>query len=249
MNILRELRKIKHRNIGARVALVLIFATCFIINTFAWFSFQRNFKTSQFGATVREWNIEFKDDAENELEDEVLFSIEMYPGMPDFEENIYIRNKGDYDSSLSFALKTVTLYGELIYSSETIEGFTNLIIPQIDPEYVNGVRYLLVSNESYDGEDPVIMPFTIQYSYNKDELTGKYIDDSTTPDAYATFTMNVEWDYELIEDNEVNIDRDDLDTQWGKDAYHYYTTSVNEDENETFQSAMEIVFELHADAI
>lgn len=244
MNILREIRRTKKRSVTARIALVMIFASFLIINTFAWYNLQKDISATGLTAVVRHWDIEFYNDSEV-VEDEIMFTVdEMYPGMPYFEENVYIRNSEDKGSRLKFTLKSIKLFGELIYSDE--EEFTNTIEPQIFTQVLNPDRVADGEEEIHSGRVVLtsageIYPFTISYSYNRDKINGKYEDDIYTPNAYATFTMNIEWDYELLENGLASTSRDNLDTEFAKRAYSFYQNEENENTN-----AIEIKVELFA---
>ena len=238
MNILREIRKAKKRSMVARCFLILLFATFLIINTFAWYSIIKKVDNQNLGAVVTPWNVEFyTSDSEEPLDETVTFTVnEMYPGMPEFEDYVFIRNAENRPSTIEFKLKRITLFGELIYSDEVIENFENELEPIVTRTEVEGQTgiYSGTIDLITEGED---YPFHISYSYDKDKISGKYESDILTPDAFATFTMNIEWDYELLVNDLVSSDRDNLDTDFGKRAYEFYS---NEEETNAIEIKVEI---------
>ena len=131
MNVLRELRKVKKRSLPVRIILIIFFGSFLIMNTFAWYSVSRRIEPKGLGATVVPWDVEYYlNDSNVPLHESVTFTVnEIYPGMPEFEDYIYIRNTAVKSSKLEFKVKTITLLGELIYSSELIPEFTNQVVP------------------------------------------------------------------------------------------------------------------------
>lgn len=247
MNILREIRKVKKRSLGLRIFLIIFFATFLITSTFAWFSVNKRITTGTLGGVVTPWNIEFYiKDSDVPLEKSVTFTVdEMYPGMPRFEDYIFIRNIAETESEIEFTLKSVSLFGELIYSNEDIDDFTNELEPTTSTTIINNERMIKSGNVTLIdmGEE---YPFTISYSYDKDRVFGTYISDGETPDAVSTFTMNIDWDYELLENGILSQDRDNLDTEFGQRAYEFYNSIEN---NEDVENAIVIEIEVKATRI
>ena len=235
MNILRELRKVKKRSVPLRVFLVLLFGSFLIINTFAWYNVSKNIKPANLGATVIPWDVEYYiTSSESPIEETATFTIdEIYPGMPTFEDYVFIKNMTTKNSKIEFTVKTITLFGEVIFSKDANPS-TNQVIPNTSTVVVNqekGIKsgYITIINVNED------YPFEITCSYDKDIISGQYVSDVQTPDAVSTFTMNIDWNYELLQNGNVSTVRDDLDTDFAKRAYEYY-----EDNNTTNALVIEI---------
>ena len=222
MNILREIRKVKKRSVALRVTLILFFGSFLIINTLAWYNISKNVTTGNVGATVIPWDVEYYiTSSDSPIEEVATFTInEIYPGMPTFEDYVFIKNMTTKNSKIEYKVKTITLFGEVIFSKDAAPA-TNQVVPNTSTIVVNqakgiesGFITIININQYY--------PFEISCSYDKNILSGQYVSDVQTPDSVATFTMNIDWDYELLQNELVSTDRDNLDTDFAKRAYEYY---------------------------
>lgn len=221
MNILREMRKFKQRSLKARVILLFLFALMLIINTYAWFVTTKEADVTGIKGEVKPWDVEFYIKGE-EVKNSYTFTIDkLYPGMQEFNENIYIRNAEERKSSLSYKIISVKLFGEEIIESLKQE---NEITEQ------NNTIKVFSNKTKY--------PFTVVCTYDKKQLIGKYESDEKTPDSVANLNLKINWDY----DNKT----DELDTNIGKDSYQYYQ-NYQANENEII-SALQIIVEIEANA-
>lgn len=221
MNILREIRKFRQRSLKAKIILLFIFTTMLIVNTYAWFVTTKDVSTSGLTGEVNPWNVEFFIRGE-EVKESYTFSIDkLYPGMEEFNDNIYIRNSEERKSSIKYKITSVKLFGEEIIESLKEE---NEIVEQ------NKTIKVFSNKSKY--------PFTVTCTYDKNEVVGKYENEEKTPNAFAVANLKIEWNYENR--------TDELDTSIAKDSYDYYQNYQSG--NEGVVSALQIVLQIEASA-
>lgn len=214
MNILREFRRVKTKSMAVRISLLLIFSVILIVNTYAWFSIQKDVDLGGLEGYVTSWDVSYfvNEDTNEILDQTAVFTIdELYPGMPVREDIVHIYNRGTTGTTIKYELLSVKVFGQ-----EVLDKLKE------DP---NGIKTegnttnIFANKEEY--------PFNISYTYDKNTLVGQYVDDITTPNAAATFKFNVNWEYEEGNTEEEIKTRDLLDTKFGKDAYSYYQNEEN----------------------
>lgn len=214
MNILREFRRVKTKSMAVRISLLLIFSVILIVNTYAWFSIQKDVDLGGLEGYVTSWDVSYfvNEDTNEILDQTAVFTIdELYPGMPVREDIVHIYNRGTTGTTIKYELLSVKVFGQ-----EVLDKLKE------DP---NGIKTegnttnIFANKEEY--------PFNISYTYDRATLIGEYIDDETTPNAAATFKFNVNWAYEEGNTEEEIKTRDLLDTRFGKDAYSYYQNEEN----------------------
>ena len=214
MNILREFRRVKTKSMTVRISLLLIFSVILIVNTYAWFSIQKDVNLGGLEGNVTSWDVSYfvNEDTNEILDQTAVFTIdELYPGMPVREDIVHIYNRGTTGTTIKYELLSVKVFGQ-----EVLDKLKE------DP---NGIKTegnttnIFANKEEY--------PFNISYTYDKNTLVGQYVDDITTPNAAATFKFNVNWEYEEGDTEEEIKARDLLDTKFGKDAYSYYQNEEN----------------------
>lgn len=215
MNILREFRRVKTKSMAVRISLLLIFSVILIVNTYAWFSIQKDVNLGGLEGNVTSWDVSYfvNEDTNEILDQTAVFTIdELYPGMPVREDVVHIYNRGTTGTTIKYELLSVKVFGQEIL--EELKNDPNGIITE------GNTTNIFANKEEY--------PFNISYTYDRATLIGEYIDDETTPNAAATFKFNVNWAYEEGNTEEEIIARDLLDTKFGKDAYSYYQNEEND---------------------
>ena len=217
MNILREARRAKEKSMATRIKLLLIFSVIFIVNTYAWFGIDKDVKIKGLDGDVTSWDVSYYiNNEENEILNEIaVFTIdELYPGMPEREDVVHIYNMGTSSTNIEYELISVKVFGQEVLSELDLqrEGNTTTIF----------------SGDTQVSESVQKYPFNISYTYDKDYLKDKYVDDTTTPQSHATFRFNVNWAYQINGTEDENIAKDALDTQFGKKAYAYYQDEAND---------------------
>ncbi len=221
MNILRELRKFKRKSVLVKLQILLLFSVMLIASTYAWWRIPE-VKMSNLQGTVESWEVEYDIEDNKILEEEVTISVDNFqPGMQDFEKIISIRNLGTKETSITYELTSVKLFGEEVLSELqnnneiALAGNTvNLFVNSAENEY----------------------PFNICYTYDKSKISGQYEDDESTPDAVAKLGFYVSWEYEK--------GTDILDTSVGQRAYDYY-----EDENNIPEEILQFTVKITSKAI
>lgn len=212
MNILREFRRIKKRSMPIRILLILIFSVILIINTYAWFNANEPVNMNGLEANITPWDVRYYVDDKEVLDEDVTFTIdELYPGMPDREDIVRIYNMSTTSTSIKYELTSVKVFGQ-----EVLEQLKENGIIQTDGNTIN----IFADDTKY--------PFNISYTYDRTRLDGEYKDDTTTPNAGATFKFLASWEYQGNGTDEENLAKDILDTMFGKGAYEYYQDEAND---------------------
>lgn len=210
MNILREVRRVKEKNMLTRIRLILTFLVILIVNTYAWRAADKDVSLNGLEGNVTSWDVAYyiNEDENVTLDQTATFTIEdLYPGMPTREDVVDIYNIGKSSTSINYELISVKVFGQEVLEELDIQvsGNTTTIFSE-DTEY----------------------PFNISYTYDKSKLIGEYEDDTTTPNSVAKFRFNVNWTYEGTGTESENQAKDALDTQFGKEAYEFYQDEAND---------------------
>ena len=214
MNILREFRRAKRKSIATRIRLVLLFSVILIVNTYAWWSSTKDVKLSSLEADVTSWDVAYYvNEDENEILDQMAnFTIdELYPGMPNREDVAHIYNIGKTGTNIKYELVSVKVFGEEILEQLKANG-----------------SIVTEGNTTHIFSDDSQYPFDVSYTFDKTSLSGKYVDDNTTPNAVATFKYNVNWEYEAGSTDAEKLQKDTIDTVFGKNAYKFYQNAEND---------------------
>lgn len=207
MNILREVRRFNNKSMPLRIISILMFCVISIVTTYAWFSSQKNVNLGGLTGDVTSWDVTYFVKGEERFDQTATFTVEqLYPGMDPWGDTVHIYNIGESSTNIRYELLSVKVFGEEV-------------LPDITIGVSGKTTTIFAGDTSY--------PFKITYTYDKDYMKEKYIDDATTPDAHATLAFNVSWDYEIADDASTtgideSLNKDDLDTQFGKNAYAYY---------------------------
>lgn len=213
MNILREFRRVKKRSIATRVKLLLVFSVILIVNTYAWFSADKDVNLKGLEGDVTSWDVAYYvNEDENEILDQTaVFTIdELYPGMPERQDVVHVYNLGTTSTTIKYELLSVKIFGQEVLDKIKAD---------------NGI--VTEGNTTYIFSDNTQYPFNVSYTYDRDRLDGKYVSDSSTPNAVTTFKFNVDWPYEEGANEEEKLVKDILDTKFGKDAYNFYKEGTN----------------------
>ena len=228
MNILREFRRAKKRSVASRVRLVMIFSVILIVNTYAWFNINEAVKLNGLEADITPWDVTYYVEDKEVLDEDYTFTIdELYPGMPNREDTVHIRNLSTTSSKIEYEITSVKVFGKEVLDQLKGDGGIQS----------NGNTVNLFS-------DDTVYPFNVSYTYDKTRIDGEYVDDTTTPDALATVKFNVSWKYQGTGNDDENLAKDILDTKFGKDAYQFY-----QDEENDSSKAIEIVVKITSSII
>lgn len=214
MNILREVRRANQKSMPVRIMLLLIFCVIFVVTTYAWFSTQKNLTLQSIEGKVTPWDISYyvNEDTNEKLDEIAVFTIEdLFPGMYDRYDLVHIYNKGTTSTNITYDLISVKVFGQEVLSQLQTDG---------EIQKTGNTTNIFSKDTQY--------PFNVSFTYDSTKLIGEYVDDTTTPNAHATFRFDVSWDYEGSGTAEQNLAKDVLDTKFGKDAYAYYQDSAND---------------------
>lgn len=225
MNILREFRRVQQKSLPARISLILLFSVMLIISTYAWHRINKDSLISNLEGDVTSWDVSYYIKENEMLSDVAVFTIdEFYPGMPNREDIVNIYNVGESSTNIEYELISVKVFGQEVLPQLIADG-------EIDTDEDTNTTSLFSKDTAY--------PFDISYTYDKDYLKNKYVDDQTTPQSHATFKFNVSWSYRDTGDEDDVEARDILDTKFGKDAYAYYN-SANSDPSKAVEVRVKI---------
>lgn len=234
MNILREVRRVRNKSWPVRILLLLGFCVIFVVTTYAWFSTQRNVTLGGLYGETIPWDVSYyikPDDEEDEtqmLDETAVFTIEeFYPGMPSREDMVHVYNLGAASSKIKYELISVKVFGQEILTKdgsgnqylnvykkdENGENVLDKTVPvTVETDELNETTTTTVFSEDTS------YPFKITYTYDRTKLIGVYDkEDPTTEKAHATLSFKMTWKYE-----DGTLEKDILDTQFGKQAYEYY---------------------------
>ena len=161
-------------------------------NTFAWFIYATKID-SNVSVHVRAWNVVFEA-GDNLVTDTINLTVDsIYPGMEDYEYVINAYNHGDVSASLSYQILSARI---------------------LDQEYISK------EGRAANGDAPVLSDLTsaqLEAKLANDYPFSITIDISnaviTQTNGEESYTLSVVWPYES--------NHDDVDTQWGIDAYEF----------------------------
>ena len=118
--------KYKKFKSGVRRRTLFLLVLALIGNAFAWFIYS-NKVSNTINAGVKSWKITFAKDG-TDLESEVVFNVySLYPGMPDFNEKVEIKNSGEVAANINYEIISVKIFDETF----TKEDYTTLELEEI----------------------------------------------------------------------------------------------------------------------
>lgn len=190
----------------------------FAINTFAWFVFMTNGE-SNIDANVISWDIAFINE-ESQVE---LISIDindLYPGMPDFEHRVTVKNRSDLDATFSYEVQEIIAFGDSYTNPNLIEMLENELPFSISFEYDSDV---INKGENIDFLVKVTWPYESQKAYYKlNELYSyvngcNYYQYDAEQDEYTLANVNGTRFANMVQ-NGLYVESDDADTFWGEQS-------------------------------
>lgn len=193
----------------------------FAINSFAWFVFMTNGQ-GHIDADVVEWDIAFiNEESQVELID--IKIDDLYPGMPDFNHEVEVRNKSDLNATFSYEVEEVIVFGEH-YSYENLLNIANSDLPfkitfSYESDKINAgdtMKFKVNLTWPFESEKEyyrlndfyTFVPGCPYYEYNAD--TGEYQQVDVTE---KTFAGSVH--------GGLYVESDDADTFWGEQTIPY----------------------------
>lgn len=109
----------RHRKLksGIRRRTLFLLVLAIISNAFAWFIYS-NKVSNTINAGVKSWKITFAKDG-TDLESEVVFNVySLYPGMPDFNDKVEIKNSGEVAANINYEIKSVKIFDQTFTSDD-----------------------------------------------------------------------------------------------------------------------------------
>ncbi len=198
MNILREIRRIKSKNILVKIRILLLLLVMLIVSTYAWWS-GADSTVKGLDLYTDSWDVKYVIKDQEILDEEYIMEIDkFYPGMEDNSKVVKIYNLGSATTVVEVELTSVKLFGEELLNDLSIKNGI---------EFSNDNKTVtLFKTDEY--------PFEIGYSQDKRFLQGRYTDDENSSAAKGQITFSIKWNY--------NNGNDSLDTTFGKRAYEWY---------------------------
>lgn len=223
MNILRELRRTSKKSMSARIRLICLFSVVLIINTYAWWSINKDVELNSIQAEVEFWDVAYVVDNNHVLNETTTFEVDqVYPGMPDYEDYVHIYNMGDGNTKIECTIESIKIFGqdvleELETNNEIKEEGDTVTLFVNDTKYPFCISYTYDRNliGKYEYGEYVNGVFT-----DKKDSNGKY-GYQTNNTSVGTLVFNINWEYEG--------GQDELDTQMGQKAYEYYKNAEDSD--------------------
>jgi len=223
----KVLRILRRRKI--RLSFIFILLLFFIVNSYAWISYDRTTESGALTAKVSSWAVEFVVDNEALTEEEYTFEIEeFYPGIEPISKKIMVYNIGAGQSSLEYKITDIYLYGKQILRNEIEEG---LFVAETAGEETtdaatgyttanvfgnSGATIFNSANVNYGFFLRYPTPFTISYTYDKNQIEGSDGSESSK----AWMSLNFAW-----YNDEANNEED---TKLGNMAYDYKVSNPDE---------------------
>ncbi len=197
MNILREFRRIKNRNLRIKLFLVLIFLIMLISSAYAWLAILSKASVDDLIGVVNSYGVEFYVGDKEILEDEVTLSAdEFFPGMSENHQIVSVHNVGSIPIKVQLEITSVKLFGEEILDKLKTENE----ITEDDSTF-----NFFTNKNNY--------PFDVYIKY-KNHLEAKDNNSTITEDSIGDIDFCVNWNY--------SVGNDDLDTEFGKKAFDFY---------------------------
>lgn len=161
-------------------------------NAFAWFIYATKVD-SDVSVHVRSWNVVFEA-GEHEVTDMVNINVsDIYPGMQDYHYELKAYNHSEVSATISYEIMECRLLSNYFKTVEGKQEAQETILPT-DPYSAD-----LADDLEND------YPFSIEIGLSDTTIA--------QGNGEETFSIDVTWPYES--------NQDDIDTQWGVNAYNY----------------------------
>lgn len=147
---------------------------------------------------IDSWQISMTDEDDFVVQTVLITIDHAYPGMNEYEEVFTLTNTGERDAELSFEVVYARLLSDVYEASDS--GLSHSDIES------------MLTND---------LPFDFNFEFSSTTLG------HTTGNNTETFTVTLNWDYEASDPADAE-EKDELDTQWGEDAYEYNEEHKND---------------------
>ncbi len=191
-------RKEKRLKYRIKLRTIFLLSTTLIFNTYAWFLYVTTV-SSNLTAHVDAWRVEFEiDDQTVERE----FSIQLdnaYPGMPNRVKTRGILNSGERAADIGYVIKYFRVFNTRFYATDQLGA--NETAPQGATGMTAAALLSKIQND---------YPFSLDFD----------VDDATVdPGDSTTLDVTFSWPFDSGDD--------ETDTDYGTQAYTYYTQNNN----------------------
>ena len=195
---MKEEKSKKKKNVFLRIlkkakpSRLIFLALLLVANTYAWFIYI-NTVSNSVDVHIKSWKIDFTDE-NTPITDYVNVSVNnVYPGMATYTKNIVSHNYSDVPATATFSILSAKIMGTEYITVEGREetGQTALATDPTSAELTASLASDYPFTISLTMSNPIMVP-----------VTGS-----------SSFSVVVSWPYESGDD--------DLDTQWGINAYNF----------------------------
>lgn len=155
----KQTNKIAQLKSKLRLRIIIGLGLLLSINAFAWFVYSTTISTS-ITASVKSWKIAFE--SNNEVVQYISFKIDdLYPGMPDFDQEVKIMNEGDVQASVKWTITELRIMDD-IYTEENYNNDELLQILNANP-FQSDFRFdkLIIG----EGGDSTNFSIHVQWAY------------------------------------------------------------------------------------
>ncbi len=165
-------------------------------NSFAWFIYSQQVE-GNVNVHVRSWKVVLESASQPITTTYDVKIDNMYPGMSNFSQSIQVYNKSEMAADINYTILEMNILGTSTITKEgTLESGGTLIGNEI-------------TSSDLTNKLNTMYPFKITFN-----VATSTIDAET---GESNFTIGVVWPYESGNDN--------LDTEWGNNAYLYKTNN------------------------
>ena len=210
MNVLRKKRK---KNIKVRIKTIILLIFSLIMTTFAWITYSK-ILNSEIQIDINSWDLSFyvdknnNDIADEDEEQEKPIDVnltDLYPGMEEKIVKVFIRNNGETPTDILYTSSEINILGNEYTVEEVAPIDTEYYILKHEPVIGNGITSVDFINE------PERFPFKISIEHTQEILSG----------GEGYLIIKVTWPLYTGTDEEIENEKDLLDTDWGYKVAKY----------------------------
>lgn len=162
------------------------------VNTLAWFIYASKVNNN-ISIHVKAWNVVFES-GETQVSDIINLNVDsIYPGMEDYEYAISVYNHSEVSATMTYTILEARILDDEYVTAEGRAEYGQ----QVQSGDLTSAALATMLEEDY--------PFSITIGMSNGTIGSN--------SGQESFSFNVVWPYES--------NQDELDTQWGMDAYDY----------------------------
>lgn len=200
------------------------------VNIFAWFVFTTSASVG-LDATVASWDVEFRDNQDQAMQNFTISVTKMKPGMPDFTKSIYIYNRSDVEADFIYEVTSFTLLGHTIQLADNATMINYLRTNYPFSINLNPSKVILSANDNLQFDVVISWPYDSQTElyYKQDDV---YSYDPSLPyyrlsgGEYSLYEVANASVYSSMK-SRLYFAKDEADTYFGMNCYNYEQNTGN----------------------